>query len=302
MRALVTGGAGFIGSHLVDALAAEGAEVLVLDNLSRGRRELVNPRATLVQVDLADDARVRDSVTAFGPEVVFHLAAQSSVPVSLADPAADARTNVMGTLNLLEACRAVGTRKVVFASSAAVYGDPHYLPINEEHPVAPLSPYGISKYTTELYLSVYRAAYGLDWTALRYANVYGPRQDALGEGGVVAVFVDRIRRGQPLDVFGDGEQTRDFVFVADVVRANLLAANGGEGRVLNVGTGRAISINDLTARFAALAGRPLEVRHREPRAGDIRHSYLANGEARLALGWAPEIDLTAGLRMTMGKC
>lgn len=299
MRALVTGGAGFIGSHLVDALVAEGAEVLVLDDLSRGREGLVNPGASLVRADLAGP-EAGEAVLRFAPEVVFHLAAQASVPVSLADPAADARTNILGTLNLLEACRRAGTRKVVYASSAAVYGDPRYLPVDEKHPLSPLSPYGVSKYTVELYLGVYHAVHGLDWTALRYANVYGPRQDALGEGGVVAVFVERLRRGEPLDVFGDGEQTRDFIFVGDVVRANLAAARAGSGQALNVGTGRATGVNTLVAQLSALAGRPLEVRYLPARPGDIRHSYLANGEARRALGWEPAVALAEGLRITLG--
>lgn len=298
MRALVTGGAGFIGSHLVDALVAGGAQVLVLDDLSRGRKGFVNPRASFVRADLAAP-EAAEAVLRFGPEVVFHLAAQASVPASLADPVADARTNVLGTLNLLEACRRAGTRKVVYASSAAVYGDPRYLPIDEQHPLSPLSPYGVSKYTVELYLGVYQAMHGLDWTVLRYANVYGPRQDALGEGGVVAVFVERLRRGEPLDVFGDGEQTRDFIYVGDVVRANLAAAYAGSGRVLNIGTGRATSVNTLIAELAALAGRPLKARYLPARPGDIRHSYLANGEARRSLGWEPAVALTEGLRMTV---
>ncbi len=298
MRALVTGGAGFIGSHIVDALVAAGADVMVIDDLSRGRPDVVNPKARLVPLDIAA-GDVRRELKAFRPEVVFHQAAQASVPVSLQRPVHDARVNIIGTIRLLEMCLAAGVRKVIYASSAAVYGTPCYLPIDENHPVYPLSPYGISKFAAEMYLSVFRRQWGLDFTVLRYANVYGPRQDALGEGGVVAVFADRIRRCEQLTVFGDGEQTRDFIHVHDVARANLAAVSSAGGRVLNISTGQATSVNKLVALFKRLTRRALSVTFAAERPGDIRHSYLDNSKARSELDWTPQYDLETGLKQTL---
>jgi len=298
VRALVTGGAGFIGSHIVDALVAAGADVMVIDDLSRGRPDVVNPKARLVPLDIAA-GDVRRELKAFRPEVVFHQAAQASVPVSLQRPVHDARVNIIGTIRLLEMCLAAGVRKVIYASSAAVYGTPCYLPIDENHPVYPLSPYGISKFAAEMYLSVFRRQWGLDFTVLRYANVYGPRQDALGEGGVVAVFADRIRRCEQLTVFGDGEQTRDFIHVHDVARANLAAVSSAGGRVLNISTGQATSVNKLVALFKRLTRRALSVTFAAERPGDIRHSYLDNSKARSELDWTPQYDLETGLKQTL---
>ncbi|MGC7880117.1 NAD-dependent epimerase/dehydratase family protein, partial [Desulforudis sp. 1190] len=252
----------------------------------------------LVLLDIAAEA-VQRELEAFRPEVVFHQAAQASVPVSLQRPGHDARVNIIGTIRLLEMCLAAGVRKVIYASSAAVYGTPCYLPIDENHPVYPLSPYGISKLAAEMYLSVFRKHWGLDFTVLRYANVYGPRQDALGEGGVVAVFADRIRRCEQLTVFGDGEQTRDFIHVHDVARANLAAFSSAGGQVLNVSTGRATSVNQLVTMFKRLTRRVPSVTFAAARPGDIRHSYLDNSKARSELNWAPQYDLETGLAQTL---
>lgn len=298
MKVLVTGGAGFIGSHIVDHLIAAGASVAVVDNLSTGREANLNPQARFYNVDLTDPA-LREILTRERPEAVVHEAAQASVGVSVARPEADAETNIQGTLNLLEAARLVGVRKVVYASSAAVYGEPAYLPVDEVHPVAPLSPYGVSKYTPELYLAAYRQLYGLDYVALRYANVYGPRQDALGEGGVIAIFAERLSRGEHLEVFGDGAQTRDFIHVEDVARANLKALESGSALICNVSTGEPTSINDLVRLLAAVTGGDPAVSYQPAREGDIRHSRLDNLRARRYLDWTPIRELREGLEETL---
>ncbi|MBO8129079.1 MAG: NAD-dependent epimerase/dehydratase family protein [Peptococcaceae bacterium] len=296
MRVLVTGGAGFIGSHIVDALLERGADVAVVDNLSRGKREFVPRAVRFYEVDIRHPD-LRDVLEHEKPEVVIHQAAQASVAAAVKKPAADAGINVVGTVNLLDACRLAGVRKIVYASSAAVYGNPKYLPVDEDHPVAPLSGYGISKYVPEMYLAVYRAGYGLDYTVLRYANVYGPRQDAQGEGGVVAIFTRRIRNGEAVVIFGDGEQTRDFVYVEDVVRANLAALHKGSGAILNVGTNIATSVNRLCAILKEVAG-DFEISYTKPRPGDIRHSTLDNRRIRNVLGWKPQYSLRRGILET----
>ncbi|MBE3578047.1 MAG: NAD-dependent epimerase/dehydratase family protein [Limnochordales bacterium] len=300
MRALVTGGAGFIGSHIVAKLLAEGHRVAVVDDLSTGKRENVPAGAQFYRMSLLDP-ELPDVVQQIEPDVVFHQAAQVKVSYSLADPVQDARINIEGSLRLLEACRKAGLPKVVYASSAAVYGEPQTVPLPEDHPLAPLSPYGLSKLTVERYLAIYHSLYGLRYAVLRYANVYGPRQDSSGEGGVVAIFADRAVRGKPLVIYGDGSQTRDFVYVEDVATANLLAANPdlpGE-LVVNIGTGREISVNELARAVAAQAGHELPFVYEAPRAGEIRRSSLANGRAISVLGWYPATDLAEGLGKTL---
>lgn len=298
MRVLVTGGAGFIGSHVVDRLVCAGAQVAVVDDLSTGRFENLNPGANFYQVGV-EATELVEVIERERPEVVFHQAAQADVQRSLREPLVDVKVNVSGTVNLLEACRCFGVRKVIYASSAAVYGDPAYLPVDEEHPIVPLSCYGASKYVPELYLGIYRHLYGLNYTVLRYANVYGPRQDANGEGGVVAIFTCRLLRGESPCIFGDGEQTRDFIYVKDVAAANLAAVSGGDGMVLNIGTGTSVSINRLFAELKKITGSPVEAIYGSPRPGDITHSYLAAGRAEAAIGWTPHYNLAGGLRETV---
>lgn len=300
MRVLVTGGAGFIGSHIVDALLAGGFRVCVLDNLSTGKLENLNPGVNFYHGDLRDKELLREIMERERPGVVIHQAAQASVPRSIKDPGCDAGVNVLGSINLLEACRQYGVRKVIYASSAAVYGNPKYLPLDEGHPAELLSPYGISKYTVEHYLKVYKSLYGLDFTVLRYANVYGPRQDAAGEGGVVAIFADRLLKGTQPEIYGDGEQTRDFVYVKDVAAANVAALDRAGGEVLNISTGVATSVNKLLAVMKEIAGSSAEARYCPERPGDIRHSYLDNSRAKRLLGWRPRFGLREGLRETMG--
>src|SRR5208283_4025613 len=225
MRILVTGGAGFIGSHTVDALiAAGGHQVSILDDLSAGKRGQVNPQASFTQADLRDAAAVKGVIARERPEAIVHLAAQMDVRRSVADPPFDAQVNLVGFLNLMEAAREQGLKRVIFASTGgAIYGEQEVFPCDEDHPRRPVSPYGVAKFATEAYLFFYKVQYGIDYVALRYANVYGPRQDPHGEAGVVAIFCGRILEGQPCTIYGDGGQTRDYVYVGDVVRANLAA-------------------------------------------------------------------------------
>ncbi|MGD2068951.1 MAG: NAD-dependent epimerase/dehydratase family protein [Gemmatimonadota bacterium] len=302
-KVLVTGGAGFIGSHVADAYVARGARVWVLDNLSTGRRENVPDAAELVEMDIQDPA-VRDLFRDVRFDLVNHHAAQIDVRVSVADPARDARTNVLGLLNLVEGAREVGTARFVYVSSGGVvYGEPERRPTPETAPKAPLSPYGVSKLTGEFYLQYYRQVHGLEYAALRYSNVYGPRQDPHGEAGVVAIFSNRLAAGEPLTIFGDGLQTRDYVHVADVVSANMRVSDvdPGEGGLddaaFNVGTGVETSVNRLADILEEAAGVSPGREHRPARPGELRHSALDASRLR-ALGWAPGRTLAEGLAGT----
>ncbi|MEW6572247.1 MAG: NAD-dependent epimerase/dehydratase family protein [Bacillota bacterium] len=297
MRILVTGGAGFIGAHVVEELLKEGAQVSIVDNLSTGCMDKVPPGAAFYRVDITAPS-AREVVETERPEAIMHLAAQPVAPRSLEDPFFDATVNVLGTLNLLEAARKSGVRRFIYASSAAVYGDPVYLPVDETHPVQPLSPYGVSKYTAEVYVTAFRRLYGLEGVVLRLANVYGPGQDTVGEGGVVAIFCRRLFTGKPLEVFGDGEQTRDFIYVKDVVWALTAALKRGAGETLNIGTGAATSINELVQALNDISGKVAVPRYCSPRPGDIRHSVLNPQKAREVLAWNPVFNLPAGLRET----
>lgn len=299
-RVLVTGGAGFIGSHIVDALIAAGHTVAVVDNLVKGKRENVNPAARFYLVDVRDAPGLREVFAAERPQVVIHQAALADVRESLRDPVGYAMVNVVGTLNLLEAGRAVGTvRKFIFASTGgALYGNPAELPATEACPLGPLDPYGASKLACEYYIATYRHNYGLEYCLLRYANVYGPRQDAEGEGGVVAIFSARMLAGQQAVIHGDGLQTRDFVYVGDVAAANVLALSRGQG-VYNIGTGVPTDVNTIFRKLAAITGYALPEVHGPPKPGEVRHSYLDAGKARVELGWAPTVDLATGLAQTV---
>lgn len=295
---MVTGGAGFIGSHIVDELMRANARVSVLDDLSSGSLANLDPRANFYHGQLQDAELVQEVVARERPVFVVHMAAQVDVQVSLRDPGADAAANIIGTINLLEACRLGGVRKIVYASSAAVYGEPRYLPIDEQHPVEPMSGYGISKHTVEHYLTVYRSLHGLEFTALRYANVYGPRQDAMGEGGVVAIFAHRLARGLQPVIYGDGLQTRDFVYVGDVAAANLAALEKGDGQILNISTGEPTTVVQLLQILCNVAGSDIRAEHQAGRPGDILHSRLSPLKALDALNWKPLIPLEEGLEET----
>ena len=300
----MTGGAGFIGSHVADAYVARGDQVWVLDDLSSGRRANVHPEARFVEMDVGDP-QVRNLFREVRFDLVNLHAAQIDVRVSVADPMLDARVNLIGLLNVLESALEVGTSRVVFVSSGGVvYGEPDEIPTPEHAPKLPLSPYGITKLGGEYYLNYYRRVRGLEYVALRYSNVYGPRQDPHGEAGVVAIFSTRLLDGEPLTVFGDGEQTRDYVFVKDVVSANLLVSDlelgegpGLDARAFNVGTGEGTSVNGLADTLETVTGRAHGRTHRPARPGEVLQSTLDTSRLQ-ALGWQPAHSLEEGLRQT----
>jgi UDP-glucose 4-epimerase len=303
MKTLVTGGAGFIGSNLVDRLLAEGSSVDVVDNLSTGSlanlseaRRSKEGRMTFHQIDIRSPD-LAELMNRCRPDVVFHLAAQADVRVSVADPLFDADVNVMGSLRVLEGARSSGAQKVVFASSGGtIYGDPDPkdLPVKESHPQNPLSPYGVAKKVVSDYLNAYRDLHNLEFTSLALANVYGPRQDPHGEAGVVAIFAGRILSGQPCTIFGDGSQTRDFVYVDDVVDAFARSAQRGGGLVLNIGTGQETSVNRLYATLAARAGVDQPAVVAAARTGELQRSCLDPSRAKIHLGWEPWTTLDDG--------
>jgi len=300
MRIIVTGGAGFIGSHVVDAYLAEGHELLVLDSLwehGGGRREHVPTSVAFVQMDIRDPG-LAAIFREFKPEIVNHHAAQHSVAIGSRDPRYDADVNVMGLLNVLEAARGCGARKVIFASSAATYGTPQSLPVDENAPQRPQSPYGITKMVAEHYLRFYRAEYGLDFTALRYGNVYGPRQDPNGEAGVIAIFIARFLRKEGVRIDWDGEQTRDYVYVGDVARANLLALERGSGGCYCIGTGIRTSVNALYEALVEISGFRAPVTRAPRRPGDARDIQYDVRLAATELGWTPRTSLADGMRAT----
>jgi UDP-glucose 4-epimerase len=306
MRALVTGGAGFIGSNLVDALLARGDEVTVLDDLSTGHRENIDAAleagAELLEDDIRDAGTVAGVFERVRPEVVFHLAAQIDVRRSVADPAFDARVNVEGTINVLEAARGAGAPRIVNTSTGgAIYGEGRILPAPEDHPVAPEAGYGQSKFAAEGYCELYARLHGLSTVSLRYGNVYGPRQDSLGEAGVIAIFCGRLLAGRRPTIFGDGRQTRDYVYVGDIVEANLIAAGSGMGGPVNVGRGEPVSVLDLVQALSRLEGRELEPEFAPARPGEVRDIHLDPSRARAELGWQAHVDLEEGLERTLAS-
>ncbi|MBI4489878.1 MAG: NAD-dependent epimerase/dehydratase family protein [Deltaproteobacteria bacterium] len=298
MNCLVTGGAGFIGSHLADALLAAGHAVTVLDNLSTGRRNQVNAEARFIEMDLQDSGVTK--VFADGAfEAVFHLAAQTDVMTSIASPAEDAHTNIVGGIRLLDKCRQFGVSKVIYSSSSAVFGDPAYLPMDEAHAIAPLCPYAVSKHTLEHYLEIFWQLHGLKYTVLRYANAYGPRQDPHHEGGVVAIFGYKLLKGIRPTIYGDGKQTRDFVYVTDLVAANLACLRTGDNECFNLGTGEETSVNQLFEMLAAVCGSDIEPRYEQERKGEMRRLSLMSVKARDNLGWVPRTSLRDGIQQVV---
>jgi len=301
MRVLVTGGAGFIGSHIVDAFIGAGHDVGIVDSFwehGGGRRANVNPKAQLFETDIRD-AALADVFSRFAPEVVSHHAAQHSVAISTQDPVFDADVNVRGLLNVLTHAARSKARKVIFASSAATYGTPRYLPIDERHPQLPESPYGITKMIAEHYLRYFAAGSEMKYTALRYGNVYGPRQDPNGEAGVIAIFSGRILAGESIRIDWDGEQQKDYVFVGDVARANLLALDRADNDIINIGTGLGTSVNALHEAIAKVVGHDVSVVHAPKRPGDVYRCVFAIDKAKAVLGWEPQTHLAAGIEQTV---
>jgi UDP-glucose 4-epimerase len=300
VRILVTGGAGFIGSHVVDAYVARGDEVTVFDDLSSGRRDWVHRAARLIEGDLADAAAVERAVAEARPDLVNHHAAQIDVRRSVSDPALDARVNVLGGIHLLDACVRHRVGKVIYASTGgAIYGEAERLPASEDHPVRPEAPYGLSKLTLERYLEQYRRLHGLRSTVLRYPNVYGPRQNPHGEAGVNAIFIGLMLAGKRPTIYGDGEQLRDYLYVDDVVDANLRAVDRADGGTLNLGTGVGTSVRDIVTAINAILGTSLEPVFEAARPGEVRRITLDATRARAALGWAPRTAFMDGVRRTI---
>lgn len=299
----MTGGAGFIGSHLAERLARGAHEVLVIDNLSSGTDRLPLLEAAGVEIDTTDirQEKLTKVVGSFGPRAVFHLAAQTQVPASVADPVFDAKLNVIGALRVLEAARETGARVIFASSGGAIYGDvdPSRLPVRESELPRPVSPYGITKAVTGDYLRFYLSAHGLAFVNLALANVYGPRQGSRGEAGVVAIFARTLLSGQECVIFGDGGHTRDFVFVGDVVEAFIAGIDRGEGETINIGSEIETTIEDLYTRMAAICGVERPPRHAPERPGDVRRSVLDITKARRVLAWRPEVSLEEGLRLTI---
>lgn len=287
MKILVTGGAGFIGSHIVDAYIKHNHDVVILDNLSSGKKENLNPNAKFYQMDLLDP----DVKTLFQKEnieIINHHAAQSSVNCSVSDPVFDANSNIIGSLKLLSHAVSFGIKKVIFASTGgAIYGDQDQLPASEDLSCHPPSPYGISKFSVENYLAFYKNTLNLNTVVFRYSNVFGPRQDPFGEAGVVAIFCNLLARGQSPIIYGDGEQTRDFVSVSDVVRANLLILNAEGSGLFNVGTGKEISVNDLTKRLLKVSGQEVEIKYGPARQGEQKRSSIDYRKFHEKFGWEP---------------
>jgi UDP-glucose 4-epimerase len=300
VRILVSGGAGFIGSNVADRFVALGHEVAVFDNLSSGFREFVHPKAKLYEGDLADAAAVDAAIADFRPDLVDHHAAQIDVRKSVTDPVFDARVNILGSIGLLQACVAHGVKKVVYASTGgALYGEGRVLPAPEDHPVNPEAPYGASKHTVEHYLYIWKLLHGLDYTVLRYPNVYGPRQNPHGEAGVNAIFIGLMLEGKEPRIFGDGTAVRDYLYVGDVVEANVLALAKGGGEMVNIGTGVGTSVNDIVRELKAITGFKGEPIHLPARPGEVQRIYLDATRAKQVLGWAPTVSFSEGLRRTV---
>lgn len=300
-RALVTGGAGFVGSHLVDRLVREGFSVMVVDNLATGRQQNVNTNAQLYVTDIAGPG-LAEVFAQVKPHVVFHLAAQASVTRSMAQPMDDAVTNVVGAVNLLDQCRQHGIDRFIYSSTGgALYGEPETLPCLEDHPIKPLSVYGASKYAVESYLRVFSQQAGFPYTILRVGNIYGPRQDPHGEAGVIAIFAHRMLEGKEVVIYGDGEQERDFVYVSDVIDANMRALEQDTGRsdIYNIGTGQGTSVNVVFAHLAEATDYARAPVYTPARPGEVHRIYLDTTKAHDGLGWTPTVRLPEGVERTV---
>lgn len=299
MKILVTGGAGFIASHIVDLYIAEGHEVVIIDNMSSGKPENINPNAKFIKMDITDK-QIIDIFRAENFDIVNHHAAQMDVRVSVNDPKFDATTNIIGGLNIYESAKETGVKKIIFASSGGtVYGEQDEFPAGEDHPLRPCSPYGISKLANEKYLYYYREVYGIDYVALRYANVYGPRQNPHGEAGVVAIFAKKMLNNEQPIINGDGENTRDYVFVSDVVQANYLALNDEVSGEFNVGTGIENDVNFIFRTLNELTGSKCNEIHGEAKAGEQKRSVISYSKFEKLHGWKPTVNFKDGLAETV---
>lgn len=299
MKILVTGGAGFIGSHVVDAYLELGHEVVVVDNLSSGSIENLNPKAKFYKMDIRD-SDIEDLFKNEKPDVVNHHAAQMDVRKSVEDPIYDADVNIIGSLNLLQNCVRYGVKKFIFASTGgAIYGEQDYFPADEDHPTRPLSPYGVAKLAVEKYLYFYKEVYALNYVVLRYANIYGPRQNPHGEAGVVAIFTSKMLKGEQPVINGDGFQTRDYTFVGDVVRANVLALSYDKSDIFNIGTGIETDVNTLFHKLKRLTGANCDEFHGPAKPGEQRRSVISYEKIYKTLGWKPMTSLDDGLRLTV---
>lgn len=299
MKILVTGGAGFIASHIVDRLIGLEHEVVVVDNLSSGKMEHINYKCRFYKCDITNYEIMKSIFDIERPEVVIHHAAQIDVQTSFKKPAFDAQNNIIGTINILECCRKTDVRKIIYPSSAAVYGNPKYLPVDENHPVEPISFYGISKHTPCHYIKIYSEFYKIKYTIFRYSNVYGPRQDSNGEGGVISIFLDRLLKKEICYIYGDGEQTRDFIYVKDVVNANVLALDRGDNETIDISTNKPVTINELYKIMKEISGSSVEFEYKVARKGDILYSYLDNKKALKCLDWNAEYDIRKGMKETL---
>lgn len=298
-KVLVTGGAGFIGSHVVDIYVEAGFEVVVVDNLSSGRRSNLNPAAKLYEVDIRSP-ELENVFEQERPHYISHLAAQVDVRRSVVDPLLDADINILGSIRLIELARKYDVKKMIYISTGgAVYGEPEYLPCDEDHPVNPICQYGISKHTIEHYLYLYNELYGFKYVVLRYPNVYGPRQDPNGEAGVVAIFTGQMLQGKPVTINGPGDQERDFVYVGDCARANLLALESDATGIYNLASGVGTSVNELASVLKDVTGYALEPQHGPAKLGETHKIYLTADKAGRVLGWEPMISLRAGLEKTV---
>lgn len=299
MKVLVTGGAGFIGSHIVDHLISNNYEVVVVDNLLTGKEENINSSSVFYKVDITNYQSLKKVFNEEKPDYVIHHAAQISIQNSIINPSFDADINIIGTINLLRCCVEFDTKKIIYASSAAVYGNPMYLGIDEEHSVQPLSFYGISKNIPEHYIKAFSELYNLKYTILRYSNVYGIRQDPKGEGGVISIFVDKLLNNEQPIFFGDGKQTRDFVYVEDIALANLAAIYSGDGEIVNISINQPTSLIELLKMMNEICGTSINPIYMEAKQGDIKTSYLNNSKAKQILAWEPIYSLNQGLRLTI---
>ena len=298
MKVLVTGGAGFIGSHVVDALVQEGHDIAVLDDLSTGNLENVNPRARLYDLSITDGGPSLEEVFAQErPQVVNHHAAQTSVRLSMSDPSFDAQVNVVGSINLFQQCVKYGVERLIFASSCAVYTEPRYIPMDECHPIGPQSAYGLAKHTVENYARLYSDAFGLRYVVLRYGNVFGPRQNPHGEAGVVAIFVRQLSNGISPTIYGDGTKTRDYVYVGDIARANLMAMGGdGDGEAFNLARRVEVTDYEVFDGVREATGAAIEPIYGQKRPGEADRVVLDCSKAKRLLGWSPEVSFQGGIR------